>query len=149
EFGGSAEDASKLRFALEETGVSFESGEKGIAKFAKAIAGIADLEDGVNIKTGKEMTANLKAMGVAVEDAHGKMQPMNVILGEVANKFKTLPDGAEKTALATQLFGRAGRDLIPFLNRGADGIKALGDAATKLGLVIDDKILVSLKEQKE
>ena len=146
--GLSAEDASKLHFQFEETGVSFEAGEKGLRKFEKALAGVTDLEDGVAIPTGKAMAANLEAMGIKTEDAAGKTRSMTDILGDTAEVFKNMPNGVEKTALATQLFGKAGTDLIPMLNKGRDGLAELGDEAEKFGLVLDQKTLNSLKEQK-
>ena len=148
EMGGSAEDASKLHFQLVETGVGFEAGEKGLRKFEKALAGISDLEDGVAIPTGKAMAANLKAMGISAEDAAGNMRPMSAILPDLAASFEAMPDGIEKTALATTLFGRSGVDLIPFLNRGKEGLADLAKEAEHLGLVLDSKTLDSLKKNR-
>ena len=48
-----------------------------------------------------------------------------------------MPDGAQKAALAVELFGKSGMDMIPFLNNGSEGIKQLQDEAKKLGLEID------------
>lgn len=36
-----------------------------------------------------------------------------------------MPDGAEKSALAMQLFGKNGMAMLPFLNKGAAGIQEL------------------------
>lgn len=44
------------------------------------------------------------------------------MLKDVAAVFKDMPNGAEKSTLAVQLFGRSGLDMIPMLNKGADGI---------------------------
>jgi hypothetical protein len=40
-----------------------------------------------------------------------------------------MEDGTTKTALAMDLFGRSGANLIPFLNEGRDGIAALEEKA--------------------
>ena len=45
-----------------------------------------------------------------------------------------MPDGAEKAALAVDIFGKAGAEMIPFLNQGRDGIGALKQEAAELGL---------------
>ncbi len=63
---------------------------------------------------------------------------------EVADRFKTLPDGAEKTALSMELFGRAGKDMIPVLNLGGQGIKDLQDKADKLGLTLSNNTLAQM-----
>jgi hypothetical protein len=49
-----------------------------------------------------------------------------------------MPDGVQKTALAMNIFGKAGADLVPLLNAGADGIEALQERAKELGIVFDD-----------
>ena len=146
--GGTAEAASILHFQLQETGVSFESGEKGIKKFEKALAGTADLADGIAIPTGKAMSKVLLDLGVHAEDAAGNLKPMSAILPDLAERFKEMPDGIQKTALSMNLFGKSGTDLIPFLNKGKEGLAELGAEAKKFGLVLDDKTLASLKAQK-
>lgn len=75
-------------------------------------------------------------LGVNVKDANGKLRPFNELLLEVADKFKVLPDGAEKTALAMQLFGRSGKDMIPLLNLGSQGIEKLSKKADELGITL-------------
>ena len=49
----------------------------------------------------------------------------NEILLETADKFKGLPNGVDKTAIALKLFGRSGKDMIPVLNLGSKGIQEL------------------------
>lgn len=146
EIGVTAEEASKLAYAMDKTvpgGAA--AGERGLVKFGKALAGVADLEDGVDIAVGKSMVGALKSLGVAAEDAKGNMRPMQEVLGTLADKFKAMPDGAEKTALAMQFFGKSGKDLIPLLNQGKAGLGALSAEASKFGLVLDDKALASVK----
>ncbi|WP_370487651.1 phage tail protein [Stenotrophomonas maltophilia] len=56
------------------------------------------------------------------------------MLLDLADRFKAMPDGAEKAALAVDIFGKAGAEMIPFLNQGRDGIGALKQEAAELGL---------------
>jgi hypothetical protein len=60
--------------------------------------------------------------------------PTEKVLLEIATVFAGLEDGAVKSALAVELFGRSGLDLIPFLNQGAAGIAQLTAEAERLGL---------------
>lgn len=48
----------------------------------------------------------------------------------------TYGDSSQKTALAVQLFGRSGAELIPLLSEGASGIEELQKRAQSLGLEI-------------
>jgi hypothetical protein len=62
--------------------------------------------------------------------------PVDEMLLQIADRFADLPDGAQKSALAVDLFGRAGTRLIPFLNAGRAGIEELRAEARRLGLEI-------------
>jgi hypothetical protein len=64
----------------------------------------------------------------------------------IATKFAAMPDGATKTALAMDLFGRSGARLIPFLDKGQKGIVALRNEAESLGIVIGEESAAKFKE---
>lgn len=65
------------------------------------------------------------ALGVSVKKASGELKLTDDVFLELADKFAQMPDGAEKAAIATKVFGRAGAELIPMLNMGRDGIMKL------------------------
>lgn len=54
----------------------------------------------------------------------------------VADKFKEMPDGAEQARLAVTLFGKAGLDMIPMLNRGAAAFDESKAASERFGAVL-------------
>jgi hypothetical protein len=60
-----------------------------------------------------------------------------------------MKDGAEKTGLAMQIFGKAGAELIPVLNRGEQGLAALKEEAEKLGIVLTEDSIANAEEFKE
>lgn len=84
----------------------------------------------------KQMAAAFSAAGVNLE---GGWKSSTAVLAQIADRFARMKDGARKAALAQTLFGDAGVKLIPLLNQGSKGIKALGDEAERLGVVISDK----------
>src|SRR6202012_2831992 len=49
-------------------------------------------------------------------------------------RFSHMEDGTAKTALAMQIFGRAGAEMIPMLNKGRDGIAELTNEANLFGV---------------
>jgi hypothetical protein len=58
---------------------------------------------------------------------------------KLADIFKAMPDGVNKTALAMQLFGRsAGPDMARFLSQGSEAILAEEQRLKDLGLVLTD-----------
>jgi hypothetical protein len=54
--------------------------------------------------------------------------------------FKNMDDGPKKVALAMQLFGKSGRELIPILNLGSDGIEQLNQKMEEYGVVNDGAV---------
>jgi hypothetical protein len=58
------------------------------------------------------------------------------LLKEVSDKFSSYADGAEKSALAQELFGRSGAQMISFLNEGSEGLGRMEAEAQRLGIVI-------------
>lgn len=147
ELGISSEDASKLKFAAQELGIPFDNAERSFVKFEKGLAGVGDAED-LTFQTGKALKDNIKALGIEVTNADGTARPFNAILNDLSDRFKEMPDGVQKTALATQLFGKSGAELLPLLNKGSEGIKEFGDEAEKMGLVLDGETTAALKKQK-
>jgi hypothetical protein len=79
------------------------------------------------------------ALGISIRDQNGALKPTGALFEEVAARFTTMEDGAQKTTLAMTLFGRAGANLIPLLNSGADDIRRLGDEAERLGIVVPEE----------
>lgn len=75
-----------------------------------------------------------KDLGIKVKDAQGNLRSTEDIIGDLADAFSKMPDGPRKSALAIELFGKSGAQLIPFLNQGREGIKQLGKEAERLGI---------------
>lgn len=63
-----------------------------------------------------------------------------------ADVFKRMEDGANKTALAVQLFGKSGQDLIPLLNQGSDALRETMREADRLGLTVSAKFAADANE---
>lgn len=127
-FGVPVEALSRLKYAADLSDVSMETLGTGLKKLSSNMVAAA--------KGGKSQTEMFAAMGVSVVDAEGKLRGTEAVLQDVAAQFASMPDGAEKTALAVKLFGKAGADMIPLLNAGKTGLQAMAAEATKLGLVI-------------
>jgi len=124
--GVSVETLSVWKPAAEQSGVSGESFEKGLRKLSTTMLEAA---------TGSEDAARgFSAVGVEFKSQDGTLRATDQVLLDLAERFKAMPDGAEKTALAVQLFGKSGAELIPFLNQGRDGINELAAEMQALGV---------------
>lgn len=124
--GVSVETLSVWKPVAEQSGVSGESFEKGLRKLSTTMLEAA---------TGSEDAARgFSAVGVEFKNQDGTLRATDQVLLDLAERFKAMPDGAEKTALAVQLFGKSGAELIPFLNQGRDGINELATEMQALGV---------------
>lgn len=101
----------------------------------------------------KQSADSFQKLGVSTVDAQGKQKDFNTILNEVADKFKDMPNGVDKTTIAMDLFGRSGKDMIKTLNLGSDGIADLEKKADALGLTLNantiTKINALVQSQKD
>ena len=129
--GGTAEEASRLGHAFTMSGIDSDTAARNVGILSKHLV--------ANDKAAK-------GMGVAYRDAHGKMKPMDQILPGIADKFKNMPNGPEKTAMALKLFGRGGAAMIPMLNKGSAGLKAMAAESDKLGTTLSGKDLEAVKQ---
>ena len=67
-----------------------------------------------------------------------KMTPEDALAATI-KAFQEMPASAEKTALAMDLFGKQGMELMPTLNQTAESTEALKKRAHDLGLVLSDE----------
>lgn len=125
--GIAVEQVSLLSKAAELSGASMQVFEGGLRKLAAAMTSAAG---------GSKAAADaFAALGVSVKDG-AKLRAVDEVLLDLADRFKAMPDGAEKSALAMQIFGESGARLLPFLNQGRDGIEGLTAELKDLGAQI-------------
>lgn len=126
--GITVEKLSTLMPVAQLSGLTSEKFETGLRKLATAM-----FEAGTG---SEEAIRRFTALGVAFANQDGSLRATDQVLLDLADRFKALPDGAEKSALAVALFGKSGAELIPFLNQGRAGIEALSKEMAALGLEI-------------
>lgn len=141
--GISVEFLSGFTEASDDVRISSGAVETSLLKFARALGGVEEPMDGV-AAGGKSVSATLHDLNVQVFDATGKMKPMEEVLLAVSDVFSSMPDGPEKAALAMQLFGRSGTELLPILNRGSTAIGEMMQAAKAAGLVITSDTVAAM-----
>lgn len=126
--GFTTESLSALKYGAELSGTSIEGLEKGLKKLS---VNILDAERGT-----KEAKDTFSALGISYKTATGEIKSGDAVLSEVAERFKTMPDGIEKSAIAQKMFGKSGAELIPMLNGGAAGLAAFRKEAEELGIIV-------------
>lgn len=114
--GTAIKDLAGLKFAAEQNGSSFEMVAKGAVKLSTTLAGNREL---------------FAKFGITSKDSTGA-------LIQIADIFKAMPDGVEKSALAVKLFGKAGADMIPFLNEGSAALTEFTEKGKLLNPVTEE-----------
>lgn len=136
--GVSVERVGELKFIAEMSGSSLEgitlSMERLAFNMERAASGSKTEQDAFD------------RLGVSWKDATGHAKSLDEMMNEVADSFAKHADGAEKTALAIQLFGRAGAQMIPTLNQGRAELQDLADQARKTGDVLDEATVKGMVE---
>lgn len=123
--GVAAPMLDKFRKVAELSDTSIQSLEKAFPNLARGI------DDAVVKGTGPAAEA-FNRLGIGLTDAQGKVRETDQVMLDLADRFQQMPDGTEKAALASQIFGqRLGSELIPLLNSGGDAVRNMGTALTQ------------------
>jgi hypothetical protein len=133
--GIAVRDLQQFQAIGKVTGLTLEDLVIAQRRFSVAITGQAAMGPGGEVLAGggggggsSRGPAILKALEIPNKDAiTGAFREVKAVMLDVADVFAKLPDGAEKSRIAIELFGRSGLNLIPFLNLGREGMKQLQD----------------------
>lgn len=124
--GLSREGFQEWEYVLSQSGVSIDSMQSGMKNLSQRMneasegAGKgAELFEKLNIKI-KE--------GDTQED----------IFNKTITALQGMEEGHEKAALAQDLFGRSGQELLPLLNSQSASVEELKNKAREMGIILDD-----------
>lgn len=134
--GATAEQASTFLSVANYMGVATDVSTVAFAKFAKAVSNAQDKMQ-VASAEGKLATDMFSRLGISIDQIEGKntLEVFKVI----QDRLRNMKDGAEKTRIEMELFGKTGYQLHGMLNMSADAMKQVEDRAKAMGLVIDDE----------
>jgi len=126
--GASVEALQELGFAASQSGASAETINHALTKLAMTMGEAA--------KGTGEAGKAFAALGVRVTGSDGKLRRTDEVFTDLATAVAAIPNPTERSAKALDVFGRAGIQLLPLLNEGADGLASLRQEARDLGLVM-------------
>ncbi|NCC04656.1 MAG: hypothetical protein EOM37_11590 [Proteobacteria bacterium] len=127
--GLSTEGYQKWRYVLGQSGGDINNMQTGMKTLASAAY------DG---------SEAFEAIGISLEDA--KSLSTEDLFEKTITQLSQMEAGTERTALATDLFGRSATDIMPMLNGGAESIEELKKQAEDYGLVMSqDAVNASVK----
>lgn len=134
--GATAEQASTFISVANYMGVATDVSTVAFAKFAKAVSTAQDKMQ-VASAEGKLATDMFSRLGISIDQIQGKntLEVFSII----QDRLRNMKDGAEKTRVEMELFGKTGYQLHGMLNLSAEAMKQVEDRARAMGLIIDDE----------
>lgn len=128
--GATTEEISALRLAASTTGVEFQQLEKGLIRFS---VNLQDLREGTTKQ--KEAFARL---GLEAKDFVDLTTGQAFV--KVSEKLGNITDSAAKTAIAYDILGKGGAQLIVLMNDLANGgFARVSEEAERMGLTVDQQ----------
>ena len=110
---------------------------------AKALAKVVS-QQGSAIKSGEDYITTLDGQQIALKNANGEYKTSEQLFYEMIDALGQIQDPTLQDAAAQDLFGKSFQDLKPLINAGSEGLKAYGDEAERLGLIMSDEAVGAL-----
>lgn len=134
--GATAKETSELLAVANYMGITMEDSAGAFAKFSKNV-GAAKEKMEVARAEGKLSTDIFSKLGYTLEDIQGKNTVE--VFKMIQERLRGMKDGAEKTRVEMELFGRTGYQMHAMLNMSAEQMDKVAERAKAMGLIIDDE----------
>lgn len=139
QLGVTTRELQVFRFAVQQNGGTLENADQALGKFAIAIS---------KARSGSKQAAEaFAAAGVSLKDLETKSK--TEILGQVADRFKATGGAAANAAAGVAIFGKGFLKIVPVLDQGSAGFNEVAAAAEKLGIIMDDSLIVQADEASD
>ena len=134
--GATAKETSELLAVANYMGIAMEDSAGAFAKFSKNV-GAAKEKMEVARAEGKLGTDIFSKLGYTLEQIQGK--DTVEVFKLIQERLRGMKDGAEKTRVEMELFGRTGYQMHAMLNMSAEQMDKVAERAKAMGLIIDDE----------
>jgi hypothetical protein len=131
--GEPTESIGALRMMAEASGLSLDQLEMSFARLSRNLA-----------EQAPAAKRALDALGLSFKDLAGKSAEQQ--LGTFADAFSKIADGSTKAAIAQELFGRAGMQMIPMLDQGSGAIAHWAQVAEDTGVALKENVVARMEE---
>ena len=134
--GVSVESLQAYSYAADLVDVSLDTMTSSMAKNIKSMSSAA---------SGSEAyAAAYERLGVTVTNADGTLRNSEDVYWEVIDALGQMEEGADRDALAMQLFGKSAQELNPLIAQGSEGIAKLSEEAKAMGAVLSGDAIAQL-----
>lgn len=124
--GFSAQELQKMQYASDLIDVSMDAMTGSVQKLTR------------NMASG---SSAFETLGVSIYDSEGNMRSATDVWYDSLEALSQVQNETERDQLAMELFGKSAADLSGIVDDGGAALKALGDEAENLGLVLDQDTL--------
>lgn len=121
----------QLQYAAQMNGVSTETLQSSLEKLSKNL-GDASLG-------GSAAKKSLDALGLSATSLAA--MPLEKALGVIADRLVTIENPMQRAALAADMFGKSGVDMINVLAGGSQGLQDMAAEAERFGVVINQDVI--------
>ena len=131
--GISAKDLQKMQYASDRVDVDVDTIADAMSKMRRSMTS----------DSAKSAEAFAR-IGVSVRDSSGQLRDSSTVFYEVLQGLSRVGNETERDALAMDIFGRSADQLAGIVDDGGAALKALGQEAEDMGLILDEQTLGSL-----
>ena len=133
-----AQNADELNTLAKQTGFTTDELQK--MKYASDLIDV-DMETitGAAAKMTKQLSSSedkFAALGVETRNADGSFRNINDIFYDTIKALSEIPNETERDTAAMDIFGKSANELAGIIDDGGASLKALGDEAANMGLII-------------
>ena len=129
--GLSTDSLQKMKYASDLVDVSVEDITGAVGKMKKSMSGSPDA---------------FEALGVSVTNADGSMRDAESVFYDTLEALSQIENETERDQAAYAAFGKSADQLAGIVDDGGAALKAYGDEAENLGLIMSGETLDSLNE---
>ena len=127
-------EIQRFAYAADRVDVSVDSITKAIAKLKKNI---------------DPSNKSLKKLGVSATNTDGTLRNATDVFYDVLTALSQVENETERDQLAMALFGKSADELAGIIDDGGASLKAYGDEAEAMGLIMDEQTLTALGKMND
>lgn len=124
--GFTTEQLQKMQYAADRIDVSMETITSAAARMTKQLS---------------SSESKFEEIGVATRNADGSFRSVNDIFNDVITTLSQIPNETERDTIAMDIFGRSANELAGLIDDGGASLRALGEEADNLGVIIPQEDL--------
>lgn len=134
--GMSVESLQAYSYAADLVDVSLDTLTSSMAKQVKSMSSARN--------GSKSMQEAYDKLGVSVANSDGSLRDSETVYWETIDALGKMQEGAERDAIAMQIFGKSAQELNPLIAQGSAGIAELTDEAKRMGAVMSEDTINQL-----